>query len=231
MYLKPTFSSKCRDLLLFILTFFQHFLLFLVRTQLCLYLDKVFSSNKHRCILQWFFFSHCVVWKSMSTTRQLTPTGVEIQKGTNQCFNCESYDYPKETVWWKDSVYLFYIQGFSCFKEGRSKFQTSTKWSGSESGYFSYQFLFLVVFLKLSYLHILMEGYFGLWLTCLWPMAYLSLAYDLLVFGLWLTCQCKDYQVLVRRFDFWIIFLNWNYSSSLFLFWCAGCWACIVLLE
>ena len=72
---------------------------------------------------------------------------------------------------------------------------------------------------------------FCLWLTCLWPMAYLSLAYDLLVFGLWLTCQCKDYQVLVRRFDFWIIFLNWNYSSSLFLFWCAGCWACIVLLE
>ena len=172
------------------------------------------------------------MWKSMSTTRQLTPTGVEIQKETpNQCFNCESHDYPRETVWWKNSVYLFYIQGFSCFKEGRSKFQTSTKWSGSESGYFSYQFLFLVVFLKLSYLHILMEGYFGLWLTCLWPMAYLSLAYDLLVFGLWLTCQCKDYQVLVRRFDFWIIFLNWNYSSSLFLFWCAGCWACIVLLE
>ena len=85
MYLKPTLSSKCRDLLLFILTFCQHFLLCLVRTQLCLSLDKIFCSNKHRCIQQWFFFSHCVVWKSMSTTRQLTPTGVEIQKRPPTC--------------------------------------------------------------------------------------------------------------------------------------------------
>ena len=121
----PHFQVSAGTCFCLFLTFCQHFLLCLVRTQLCLSLDKIFCSNKHRCNQQWFFFSHCVVWKSMSTTRQLTTTGVEIQKETpNQCFNCESHDYPRETVWWKNSVYLLYIQGFSCFKEGRSKFQT-----------------------------------------------------------------------------------------------------------
>lgn len=54
-----------------------------------------------------------------------------------------------------------------------------------------------------------MEGYFGIWLTCLWRMAYLSLAYGLLANVKIIRC----YLDVVTSESFFLIEITVHHSS------------------